>query len=90
MDKPQITQLQRLQERLAAMGCTNFGITRGDKPCTQEELCADINKSLDDIEQQKYHSIKMNDSRLYMHTQGCISNTSNADCNCGYDEQRIK
>lgn len=27
----------------------NIHISRGDKPCTAEQLCAEINKALDDI-----------------------------------------
>ncbi|WP_036048665.1 hypothetical protein [Bradyrhizobium sp. Tv2a-2] len=44
---------KRLQDRLFGdpnRKLVNFKITRGDKPATAEEICAEINKAMDEIE----------------------------------------
>ena len=48
---------QRLMDRLfndpAGKSVRNFKITPGDKSCTKEELCAAINKALDEVERSR-------------------------------------
>ena len=47
---------QRLMDRLfndpAGEVVRNFKITPGDKSCTREELCAEVNKAMDEVERR--------------------------------------
>jgi hypothetical protein len=47
---------QRLMDRLfgdPTRRARNFKITPGDQPCTKEELCAEINKAMDEVERRR-------------------------------------
>lgn len=46
---------KRLMDRLfndPTRKLRNFSITPGDKPCTAEQLCAEINKAMDEVERR--------------------------------------
>jgi hypothetical protein len=61
---------QRLMDRLfndPTRKLLNFKITPGDKPSTKEELCAEINKALDERE-RRYH--RMADGTIYDNSCG--------------------
>jgi hypothetical protein len=47
---------QRLMDRLFSdptRKLRNFSITPGDKPSTPEEICAEVNKAMDEVERRK-------------------------------------
>lgn len=47
---------KRLMDRLfndPTRKLRNFSVTPGDKPCTPEELCGEINKAMDEIERRR-------------------------------------
>jgi hypothetical protein len=49
-------QQQRLMDRLfgdPTRSVRNFKLTPGDKPATAEELCAEINKAMDEVERRR-------------------------------------
>lgn len=52
-----MNELEKLRNRFVLMGVTNFHVFRGDKLCTQEDLCAEINNALDQIEAMKAEEI---------------------------------
>jgi hypothetical protein len=40
----------------------NFHVTRGEKPCTAEEICGEINKALDEVESGRAKNLDFKDS----------------------------
>lgn len=53
-----LTEVERLRNRLKAMGAKQLRISHGSRPATAEEVAGEVNRALDAIERGDFEEVE--------------------------------